>query len=576
MASSRAVFSRTASRARTTAGACPGFLQSSMLRTWRRLFWRSYPRARAPRSLRTRSLFGLERRDLGLATVLLQSAAVGVGHDRRVRPAADAQQANPHTHAGVLDGGVAVRPFEDSLDDLSGQGWIPSGRIEAVDPPRRGTPAERLQLRVQLAVADARSGDHSAGPRGMARATPRHRGRKPRPRGSRQPAGFASCRAGRVHSPPTGARTEAAPGHRAALSGQPATTSDTLVTCRLLTGEGRPKIEDRPGGSARRAARRARACLPETLAGPYGPFRDGVLAGRRAPGAAITPALPVNTRSKHTPPDAARRCQHRAVRRRSDAAHKHTPGAGQHAGRDNQLRHGQPARLAVEPLVEPAHQARARDRPQRTGSGDHGRRRRLHATKPGMTVACTYVGYLPDGRVFDARRTAAARALRFRLDRNEVIEASTRRRRAARRASASRCAWVRPAYGDRGFPHLVPPKTALVFDLERPAAARVPGVNPGRAPRPASSTARRFSGSVSASGGAPAAPSPAGPPGRPRRPRRARPRPSLGLCRRPPRRAAPPRRSRPAAGSPPRRVSSFRRCSWKTLASIVPAGATNL
>ena len=41
--------------------------------------------------------------------------------------------------------------------------------------------------------------------------------------------------------------------------------------------------------------------------------------------------------------------------------------------------------------------------------------------KPGMTVSVHYVGYLPDGRVFDATHRRGA-PLRFRLDRNEVIE----------------------------------------------------------------------------------------------------------------------------------------------------------
>ena len=86
--------------------------------------------------------------------------------------------------------------------------------------------------------------------------------------------------------------------------------------------------------------------------------------------------------------------------------------------------------------------------------------------KPGMTVSVHYVGYLPDGRVFDATHRRGA-PLRFRLDRNEVIEGLDA---AAAQLSAGERAKVRMgcdrAYGDRGFPYLVPPKTALVFDLE--------------------------------------------------------------------------------------------------------------
>jgi len=86
--------------------------------------------------------------------------------------------------------------------------------------------------------------------------------------------------------------------------------------------------------------------------------------------------------------------------------------------------------------------------------------------KPGMTVSVHYVGYLPDGKVFDATHRRGA-PLRFRLARSEVIEGLDA---ACAQLSAGERAKVRVgadrAYGDRGFPYLVPPKTPLVFDLE--------------------------------------------------------------------------------------------------------------
>ena len=272
MASSRAAFSRTASRARTTAGACSRFLQSSMLRMWRRpLFWRSHSRARAPGLEDEEGLFGLEaprsRPRNGPAPERRGGGRSRSSRASSRRRTTGKESSRPTRRPRRWRSRAPIRRF---LGRPLWAGMVPSGRIEAVDPPRRQDPRGAPPSRVQLAVADARGAAIIAP--GRAAWLVRLRGiaeEKPRPRGSRQPAGFASCRAGRVHSPPTGARTEAAPGHRAALSGQPATTSDTLVTCRLLTGEGRPKIEDRPGGSARRAGS-APAHAYETLAGPYG------------------------------------------------------------------------------------------------------------------------------------------------------------------------------------------------------------------------------------------------------------------------------------------------------------------
>ena len=72
--------------------------------------------------------------------------------------------------------------------------------------------------------------------------------------------------------------------------------------------------------------------------------------------------------------------------------------------------------------------------------------------KPGMTVSVHYVGYLPDGRVFDATHRRGA-PLRFRLDRSEVIEGLDA---AAAQLSAGERAKVRMgcdrAYGDRSQP----------------------------------------------------------------------------------------------------------------------------
>ena len=88
---------------------------------------------------------------------------------------------------------------------------------------------------------------------------------------------------------------------------------------------------------------------------------------------------------------------------------------------------------------------------------------RCAPTRTTRSVAVVFASQL---RVFDATHRRGA-PLRFRLDRNEVIEGLDA---AAAQLSAGERAKVRMgcdrAYGDRGFPYLVPPKTALVFDLE--------------------------------------------------------------------------------------------------------------
>ena len=170
-------------------------------------------------------------------------------------------------------------------------------------PAAARTPASASSFASARGRGRAWSGDHSAGPRGM---LVRLRGiaeEKPRPRGSRQPAG-ASCEPGAFTAPHRGQDRSSA---RPSCGFVRAARYDERHACYLPPADGRGPAEDRrsPRRICAPSRRRARACLPETLAGPYGPFRDGVLAGRRAPGAANTPALPVNTRSKtHT----SRRC----------------------------------------------------------------------------------------------------------------------------------------------------------------------------------------------------------------------------------------------------------------------------
>lgn len=100
----------------------------------------------------------------------------------------------------------------------------------------------------------------------------------------------------------------------------------------------------------------------------------------------------------------------------------------------------------------------------RAGKGEH----------PGPTdvVAVTYIGRLPDGRVFDA--TPAGQPAQFELDR--VVPGFAQGIQAMR--PGERAVITIPAalaYGERGAGDgLIPPNTDLTFEVELLAAAKRP------------------------------------------------------------------------------------------------------
>lgn len=86
------------------------------------------------------------------------------------------------------------------------------------------------------------------------------------------------------------------------------------------------------------------------------------------------------------------------------------------------------------------------------------------AAQRSSLVAVHYVGYLPDGTIFDA--SAGGEPLRFRLGGNEVIRGWNQGIPGMRVGGLRRLV-VRPslAYGSRGRGR-VPPSTTLVFDVQ--------------------------------------------------------------------------------------------------------------
>lgn len=84
----------------------------------------------------------------------------------------------------------------------------------------------------------------------------------------------------------------------------------------------------------------------------------------------------------------------------------------------------------------------------------------------GQRVSVEYVGYLPNGKVFDATYRRG-QPLTFTLGQEQVIEGLDS---AISQLSAGERAKIRighrRAYGAKGFPFLVPPSTGLIFDLQ--------------------------------------------------------------------------------------------------------------
>ena len=77
-----------------------------------------------------------------------------------------------------------------------------------------------------------------------------------------------------------------------------------------------------------------------------------------------------------------------------------------------------------------------------------------------------YTGYLPNGNMFDSSRDRG-KPFKFKLGAEQVIPGLDK---GVSQLSIGELAKImipaQHAYGDRGFPGLIPPNSELVFDLE--------------------------------------------------------------------------------------------------------------
>jgi len=90
----------------------------------------------------------------------------------------------------------------------------------------------------------------------------------------------------------------------------------------------------------------------------------------------------------------------------------------------------------------------------------------INYPRKGQTVTVHYTGYLPDGGLFDSSRDRG-KPFKFKLGAEQVIPGLDKG--VAQLSIGERAKIVIPprlAYGERGFPGLVPPNSELIFDLE--------------------------------------------------------------------------------------------------------------
>mmetsp|Transcript_427 Transcript_427/g.849 ORF Transcript_427/g.849 Transcript_427/m.849 type:complete len:114 (+) Transcript_427:33-374(+) len=84
----------------------------------------------------------------------------------------------------------------------------------------------------------------------------------------------------------------------------------------------------------------------------------------------------------------------------------------------------------------------------------------------GNTVSVHYTGSLKDGRIFDSSRDRG-KMFKFKLGADQVIPGLDMG--VAQLSKGERAIMTIPAhlaYGDKGFPGLIPGKSELIFDIE--------------------------------------------------------------------------------------------------------------
>lgn len=90
----------------------------------------------------------------------------------------------------------------------------------------------------------------------------------------------------------------------------------------------------------------------------------------------------------------------------------------------------------------------------------------INYPRAGNTVTVHYTGYLPDGRRFDSSRDRG-KPFKFKIGAEQVIpglDLGVAQLSIGERAKLTIPAHL--AYGDKGFPGLIPCKSELTFDIE--------------------------------------------------------------------------------------------------------------
>jgi len=90
----------------------------------------------------------------------------------------------------------------------------------------------------------------------------------------------------------------------------------------------------------------------------------------------------------------------------------------------------------------------------------------INYPRAGQTVTVHYTGYLSDGTQFDSSRDRG-KPFKFKLGCEQVVPGLDEG--VSQLSIGERAKIMIPAalaYGERGFPGLIPPNTELVFDLE--------------------------------------------------------------------------------------------------------------